>query len=82
MQTHVEEMVRQTGRLLSEIGDTGDRELWDMSERLALSVAIGAVMGRTVGSALASEFSVLFRHVADGMEILLPPNPPFPGSSA
>jgi len=78
MQTYVEEMVRQTERLLSEMGDEGDRELWDLSERLALSVAVGAVMGRTVGRPFASEFSILFRHIADGMEVVLPPNLPFP----
>lgn len=78
MQTYVEEMVRQTERLLAEMGDQGDRELWDLGEGLALSVAIGAVMGPTVGRPFASEFSTLFRHVADGMEILLPPNLPFP----
>ena len=78
MPTYVAEMVRQTERLLSGMGGDGDRELWDICERLTMSVAIGTVMGRTLGSAFLDEFSVLFRHVADGMEILLPPNLPLP----
>jgi sterol 14-demethylase len=78
MAQHVGIMANETEALVAKLGPTGEFELWDVLEHLALTIAGKAVLGTALWTTPNADFGALFRQIARGMDYILPPNLPLP----
>ncbi|MGB9369702.1 MAG: cytochrome P450 [Xanthobacteraceae bacterium] len=75
---HVEVMLRETEAFAEALGQSGEFELWQAAEHLALTIAAKAVLGADFWKEPGADFCTLFRDIAGGMDYILPSNLPLP----
>lgn len=75
---YVAAMARETADWLAALGDRGRFDATRDLERLSMGIAVRAFLGTGFRDRAGEDFWQLYRDLAAGMEILLPPNLPLP----
>jgi sterol 14-demethylase len=78
LQQYVTAMTLETADWLAGLGDSGRFDATRDIERLSMGIAVRAFLGPNFRQRTGEDFWQLYRDLADGMEILLPPNLPLP----
>jgi sterol 14-demethylase len=70
LRTYVDVMVEETERYLSTWGDSGERDLYEITQDITLFIATRCLLGNEIRRHFSAEFARLYHDLDGGMSIL------------